>query len=99
MVGEPGAVRAVIGLAGQAATVDGLLSARKNLELIGRLYHLPRVEVRRRAEELLERLGLTDVADRLVKTYSGRHAPAARPGRHARRPPTSAVPRRADDRA
>jgi ABC-2 type transport system ATP-binding protein len=71
VVAEPGAVRAGIGLAAQAATVDGLLSARKNLELIGRLYHLPRAEVRRRTNELLERLGLTDAADRLVKTYSG----------------------------
>jgi ABC-2 type transport system ATP-binding protein len=71
VVAEAGAVRASIGLAGQAATVDGLLSARKNLELVGRLCHLPRAEVRRRASELLERVGLTADADRLVKTYSG----------------------------
>ena len=67
----PAAVRARIGLAGQAATVDGLLSARANLELVGRLYHLPRPVARRRADELLERLGLSDAADRLVKTFSG----------------------------
>ena len=64
-------VRARMGLAAQAATVDGLLSARKNLELVGRLYHLPRDVARRRADELLERLGLAADADRLVKTFSG----------------------------
>src|ERR1700750_237666 len=42
VVTAAGAVRASIGLAGQYATVDGLLSARKNLELAGRLYHLPK---------------------------------------------------------
>ena len=64
-------MRAHIGLAAQSATVDGLLTARANLELVGRLHHLPRPLVRRRAAELLERLGLTKDADRLVKTYSG----------------------------
>jgi ABC-2 type transport system ATP-binding protein len=67
----PGDVRARIGLAGQYATVDGLLTARANLEMVGRLYRLPRAEARRRGDELLERLGLTDAADRLVKTFSG----------------------------
>ena len=67
----PAKVRTRIGLAGQAATVDDLLTARANLEMIGRLYHLPRREARRRGDELLERLGLTDAADRLVRTYSG----------------------------
>jgi ABC-2 type transport system ATP-binding protein len=65
------AVRSRIGLAAQAATVDGLLSARKNLELVGRLYHLPRSVARDRAGELLERLGLAADADRLAKTFSG----------------------------
>ncbi|MFL5816678.1 MAG: ATP-binding cassette domain-containing protein [Conexibacter sp.] len=71
VVADQAAVRARIGLAGQAATVDGLLSARANLELVGRLYRLPRKQARERADELLERLGLTDVADRLVRTFSG----------------------------
>ena len=71
VVSDPLAARARIGLAGQSATVDGLLTARRNLELVGRLYHLSRADARRRAGELLERLGLTDAADRLVKTYSG----------------------------
>ena len=71
VVAEAAAVRPKIGLAGQAATVDGLLTARANLEMVGRLYHLPRAVARERADELLERLGLTDAADRLVRTYSG----------------------------
>jgi ABC-2 type transport system ATP-binding protein len=71
IVADAAAVRASIGLAAQAATVDGLLTARRNLELVGRLYHLPRAVARRRADELLERLDLADAADRLVKTLSG----------------------------
>jgi ABC-type Na+ transport system ATPase subunit NatA len=65
------AVRSAIGLAGQYAAVDELLTARENLELVGLWYHLPRSEYRRRAVDLLDRFTLTDVADRLVKTYSG----------------------------
>jgi ABC-2 type transport system ATP-binding protein len=71
VVSDPLAARSRIGLAGQSATVDGLLTARRNLELVGRLYHLSRADARRRAAELLERLGLADAGDRLVKTYSG----------------------------
>jgi len=71
VVADAARVRARIGLAGQAATVDGLLSARANLELVGRLHHLPRAVARRRADELLERLGLGAAADRLAKTFSG----------------------------
>jgi ABC-2 type transport system ATP-binding protein len=71
VVEEAAQVRGQIGVAGQAATVDGLLTARANLEMIGRLYHLPRDVARRRAGELLERLSLTDAADRLVRTFSG----------------------------
>ena len=71
VVADAARVRARIGLAGQAATVDGLLSARANLELVGRLHHLPRAVARRRADELLERLGLAAAADRLAKTFSG----------------------------
>src|SRR5215468_10215954 len=50
---------ASIGLTGQSATVDGLLTGRANLELVGRLHHLPRREARSRADELLERFGLS----------------------------------------
>jgi ABC-2 type transport system ATP-binding protein len=71
VVADADTVRGRIGLAAQSATVDGLLTARRNLELVGRLYHLPRAVARRRADELLERLGLSGDADRLVKTFSG----------------------------
>ncbi len=64
-------VRSVIGLAGQYAAVDVLLTGRENLELVGLWYHLPRREYRRRAQEMLELLSLTDAADRRVTTYSG----------------------------
>jgi ABC-2 type transport system ATP-binding protein len=64
-------VRSLIGLAGQFAAVDDTLSGRENLELVARLYGLRRREARGRAGEVLERLGLSDAADRLVRTYSG----------------------------
>ncbi len=68
---QPGEVRRRIGLASQTATVDGLMSAHANLEMIGRLYHLPRALARTRATELLERLRLADTGDRLVRDFSG----------------------------
>jgi ABC-2 type transport system ATP-binding protein len=70
-VREAAAVRRRIGVAAQQATVDGLLSARLNLEMIGRLYRLSRPDARRRADELLERLDLVDAAGKLVRTFSG----------------------------
>jgi ABC-2 type transport system ATP-binding protein len=71
VVADAPRLRSQIGLAGQYAAVDELLSGRENLELVGLWYHLEKAEYRRRAQELLERFGLTDAADRLVKTYSG----------------------------
>jgi ABC-2 type transport system ATP-binding protein len=71
VVTEPNLVRDQIGLTSQAATVDGLMSGFANLEMIGRLYHLPRKVARARAGELLTELGLDDAGDRLVKEYSG----------------------------
>jgi ABC-2 type transport system ATP-binding protein len=68
---EPGRVRARIGLTGQYAAVEERLTARENLDLIGRLYHLPRREVTRRSTELLDRFDLGFAADRVVKGYSG----------------------------
>jgi ABC-2 type transport system ATP-binding protein len=68
---DAAALRAKIGLAGQYAAVDENLTGAENLEMVGRLYHLPKGEPRRRAAELLERFGLTEAADRLVRTYSG----------------------------
>jgi ABC-2 type transport system ATP-binding protein len=64
-------LRSVIGLAGQFAAVDEKLTGRENLELVGKLYHLPKGEIRERSNEILERFGLADAADRQVKTYSG----------------------------
>jgi len=64
-------VRAAIGLAGQYAAVDENLTGRENLRLIGWLTHQPRPAIAARVEELLGRFGLTSVAARPVRTYSG----------------------------
>ena len=64
-------LRAAIGLAGQYAAVDENLTGHENLEMVGRLYHLPGQEARRRAGDVLERFGLSDAANRPTKTYSG----------------------------
>lgn len=64
-------LRAIIGLSGQYAALDENLTGRENLELVGKLYHLKSADVKARAAELLEQFGLTDAADRTVKTYSG----------------------------
>jgi ABC-2 type transport system ATP-binding protein len=71
VVADAVALRSTIGLAGQYAAVDELLTGRENLELVGLWYHMRRAEYRRRAGELLERFALSEVADRLVKGYSG----------------------------
>jgi len=68
---HPAAVRRRIGVAAQQATVDGLMTARANLEMVGRLHRLSKEQARRRADELLERLDLADASTRLVKTFSG----------------------------
>ena len=71
VVRDPAGVRQMIGFAGQFAAVDANLTGRENLVLIGRLSRLGRQKARRHAIELAERFGLTDAADRLVRTYSG----------------------------
>jgi ABC-2 type transport system ATP-binding protein len=68
---EAGAVRQLIGLAGQAAAVDEKLTARENLELFGRLYKLPRGRRRARIDDLIDRFELGSFADRPASTYSG----------------------------
>jgi oleandomycin transport system ATP-binding protein len=68
---EPARVREQIGLTGQYAAVDELLTGRQNLDLIGALLDLPKKQRRSRANELLAWFDLTDAADRPAKTYSG----------------------------
>jgi ABC-2 type transport system ATP-binding protein len=68
---DPAGVRARIGLAGQSAAVDEVLTGRENVEMVGRLYGLSRAQARRRATEVLARIRLVDAADRQVRTYSG----------------------------
>ena len=71
VVDQEEAVREIIGLAGQSAAIQEELTGRENLEIVGRLYHLPKRECRARAAELLERFDLADAADRPAKQYSG----------------------------
>jgi ABC-2 type transport system ATP-binding protein len=71
VLGDPTGARARIGLAGQFAAVDAYLTGRENVEMVGRLYGLRSGEARRRAGDVLERIGLTTDADRRVSTYSG----------------------------
>ncbi|MEV4165946.1 ATP-binding cassette domain-containing protein [Nonomuraea dietziae] len=68
---HPEEVRRRIGLLGQHAALDEDLSGRQNLDLFGRLYHLGTRRAAARADELLERFGLTDTGRRPVKAYSG----------------------------
>jgi len=68
---EPRRARARIGLTGQYAAVDEVLTGFENLEHVGRLYHLGTAVARVRAGELLERFDLVDAGDRVVKGYSG----------------------------
>ncbi|HSX23866.1 MAG TPA: ATP-binding cassette domain-containing protein [Candidatus Saccharimonadales bacterium] len=68
---NPVKVRRLIGLAGQFAAVDEFLTGRENITMVGNLYHLPKAEIKKRTEDLLERLNLADAAGRPVKTYSG----------------------------
>lgn len=64
-------VRTLVGLTGQFAAVDEYLTGRENLKLVGRLHHLGKSEAAARADELLEKFGLTEAADRPAKNYSG----------------------------
>jgi ABC-2 type transport system ATP-binding protein len=68
---EPERVRRLLGLAGQFAAVEPAMSGRENLELVARLYGQDRRTARASAQQVLERLGLVEPADRLVRTYSG----------------------------
>jgi ABC-2 type transport system ATP-binding protein len=71
VVAHPGEVRRHIGVAAQDATLDGLLTGRQNLVLVGELSDMGRASSRARATELLAQFDLTDAADRVLKGYSG----------------------------
>ena len=64
-------VRSLIGLTGQYAALDEYLTGRENLHMIGRLYRLSHLDIKRRTKELLELFDLVEASDRTVKTYSG----------------------------
>jgi ABC-2 type transport system ATP-binding protein len=68
---DPGAVRRVIGLAGQFAAIEPAMTGRENLEMVARLFGLDRRAARRSADAVLEQLGLLEDAGRLARTYSG----------------------------
>jgi len=68
---HPREVRARIGLTGQFAAVDERLTARENLELVGRFFRMTGGRPRQRASELLTDFDLDDAADRVVKGFSG----------------------------
>ncbi|HEY1652015.1 MAG TPA: ATP-binding cassette domain-containing protein [Acidimicrobiales bacterium] len=71
VVKEPMAVRRMIGLAGQAAAVEEMMTGRENLVMVARLYGQGRDEAVASAVRILELMDLSDAADRRVKTYSG----------------------------
>ena len=71
VVKQAAKLRQQIGLAGQYAAVDELLTGEENLTMVGRLYGMRRAEAKRRAAGLLERFELTEAAERPAKTYSG----------------------------
>src|SRR5215218_8775972 len=68
---DPGAVRRIVGLAGQSAAVEPAMTGRENLVMVARLFGQDRRSARANAERVLEQLGLSWAADRLVRTYSG----------------------------
>ncbi len=71
VLADPGRVRSRIGLTGQYAAVDERLTARENLELVGRFFRMPAAQARIRAGELLATFDLDEAADRAVKGFSG----------------------------
>ncbi len=71
VLADPVTARTKIGLAGQSAAIDGFLTGRENVEMVGRLYGLSAKESKSRAADVLKRIDLVDAADRQVKKYSG----------------------------
>ena len=98
VVREPMAVRRMIGLAGQSAAVEEMMTGRENVVMVARLYGQSAGSRRQNAERILELMDLTDAADRLVPHVLGRHAAAARPRGEPGRLAPAAAARRADHR-
>ena len=98
VVADPNGVRDQIGLTSQAATVDGLMSGFANLEMIGRLYHLPRKVARARATGAARRAAARGRRRPPGQGVQRRHAPPARSRRQPRRLSPGPLPRRADHR-
>ncbi len=71
VLAEPKKVRQVIGLAGQYASVEPAMTGIENLDMVARLFGLDRVNAKRAAGEVLERIGLTEAGTRVVRDYSG----------------------------
>lgn len=71
VVADGDSVRAKIGLTGQFAAVDEYLTGRENIEMIAKLYHMKKTDVKPRAQHLLERFDLLSAADKPARTYSG----------------------------
>jgi ABC transporter DrrB family efflux protein len=71
VVHEAAAVRELLGLTGQFAAIDEILTGRENLQMFGRLFDLSPDAARQRTSELLDRFELADAADRPARTYSG----------------------------
>src|SRR6202008_5164849 len=68
---QPDMVRRNMGLTGQVATVDELLTGRENIRMIGGLYGIGRRDLERLGSQLLEQFAIADAADRVVRSYSG----------------------------
>jgi ABC-2 type transport system ATP-binding protein len=65
------AIRRLIGLAGQSAAVEEMMTGRENLAMVARLYGQTRREAKASTDRILDQIGLTDAAERKVRTYSG----------------------------
>ena len=68
---DPASVRRIVALAGQYAAVEPTMTGRENVEMVARLFGQPRGTAQQNAADVLDRMGLSDAADRMVRTYSG----------------------------
>ena len=89
---KPDEVRKLIGLTGQSAAVDELLTGRENLLMMGRLYRLTKRSAKERAEELLQQFDLVDAADRPLRSRRADAVRSARGRASAAEPPRSPAP-------